>query len=130
MINNLNIPDPESSTWKYVDDMSQSEGLVRNSNLNIQTSLNTVAYWSSSNWMKLNTKKCKEMQLYFLNEPIDLGRFFGPHCIDQQLPVASYHQSLAGVSMSPSLWRFVLSFTILKFTRSLFSNNRLVTFTS
>ena len=44
MINNLNIPDPESSTWKYVDDMSQSEGLVRNSNLNIQTSLNTVAY--------------------------------------------------------------------------------------
>ena len=61
IINNLNIPDPESSTWKYVDDISQSEGLVRNSNLNIQTSLNTVAYWSSSNWMKLNTKKCKEM---------------------------------------------------------------------
>ena len=62
MINNLNIPDPESRTWKYVDDVSLSEGLLRSSNSNIQTSLNTVASWSSSNWMKLNAKKYKEMR--------------------------------------------------------------------
>lgn len=51
MIKNLSISDPESCTWKYVDDVSLSEGLVRNSNSTIQTSLNTVASWSSSNWM-------------------------------------------------------------------------------
>ena len=28
MINNLNIPDLESRTWKYVDDVSLSEGLL------------------------------------------------------------------------------------------------------
>ena len=43
MINNLNIPDPESCTWKYVDDVSLSEGLVRNSNSTIQASLDTIA---------------------------------------------------------------------------------------
>ena len=32
MINNLSISDPESSIWKYVDDVLLSEGLVRNSN--------------------------------------------------------------------------------------------------
>ena len=62
MINNLNIPDPESRTWKNVDDVSLSEGLLRSSNSDIQTSLNTVASWSSSNWMKLNAKKYKEMR--------------------------------------------------------------------
>ena len=61
MINNLNIPDLESRTWKYVDDVSLSEGLIRNSNSNIQASLNTVASWSSSNWMKLNAKNRKEL---------------------------------------------------------------------
>ena len=60
MIDNLNIPDPESRTWKYVDDVSLSEGLIRNSNSNIQTSLNTVASWSHSNWMKLNVKSAKK----------------------------------------------------------------------
>ena len=67
MINNLSISDPESCTWKNVDDVSLSEGLVRNSSSTIQTSLNTVASWSSSNWMKLNAKKWKEMRICFLN---------------------------------------------------------------
>ena len=53
MINNLSISDPESCIWKYVDDVSLSEELVRNSNSTIQTSLNTVASWSSSNWRKV-----------------------------------------------------------------------------
>ena len=61
MINNLNIPDLESHTWKYVDDVSLPEGLIGNSNSNIQTSLNTVASWSSSNWMKLDAKNRKEL---------------------------------------------------------------------
>ena len=61
MMNNLNIPDLESRTRKYVDDVSLPEGLIGNSNSNIQTSLNTVASWSSSNWMKLDAKNCKEL---------------------------------------------------------------------
>ena len=35
MINNLSISDPESCIWKYVEDVSLFEGLVRNSNSTI-----------------------------------------------------------------------------------------------
>ena len=69
MINNLSISDPESCIWKDVDDVSLPEGLVRNSNSTTQTSLNAVASWSSSDWMKLNAKKCKEMRICFLKHP-------------------------------------------------------------
>lgn len=68
MVNNLSATSPESCIWKYVDDVSLSKGLVRNSNSTIQSSLDAIALRSSSNWMKLNAKKCKEMQIYFLKE--------------------------------------------------------------
>ena len=101
MIDNLNIPDPESRTWKYVDDVSLSEGLIGNSNSNIQTSLNSVASWSHSNWMKPNDKKGKEMRLCFLKEPINL-----PHLkIDnQQLELVTSHKVLGLVIQNNLKW--------------------------
>ena len=100
MINNLSISDPESCTWKYVD-VSLSEGLVRNSNSTIQTSLNTVASWSFSNWMKLNAKKCKEMRICFLKDPIEF-----PHLKidDQQLELVTSHKVLGLVIQSNLKW--------------------------
>ena len=101
MISNLSISDPESCTWKYVDDVSLSEGLVRNSISTIQTSLNTVASWSSSNWMKLNAKKCKEMRICFLKDPTEF-----PHLkIDeQQLELVTSHKVLVLVIQNNLKW--------------------------
>ena len=111
MIKNLNIPDPESRTWKYVDDVSLSEGLIRNSNSNIQTSLNTVASWSHSNWMKLNAKKCKEMRHCFLKEPIDL-----PHLeIDgQQLELVTSHKVPGLVIQNNLKWNNRIEYIVTK----------------
>ena len=91
MINDLNISDPESCIWKYVDDVTLSEGLVRNSNSTIQTSLNTVVSCGSSNRRKLNAKKCKEMRICFLKDPIEFPHLnFG----DQQLELVTSYKVL------------------------------------
>ena len=116
MINNLSISDPESCTWKYVDDVSLSKGLVRNSNSTIQTSLNTVASWSSSNWMKLNAKKCKEMRVCFLKDPIEY-----PHLKidDQQLELVTSHKVLGLVIQSNLKWNDNIESIVTKASKCL-----------
>ena len=54
--------------WKYVDDVSTSENLSRDSISTTQSTLNSVQVWASDNWMKLNVKKCKELRVCFLRE--------------------------------------------------------------
>ena len=56
MINDLSIPTPETSLWKFVDDVSISS---------VQSTLDTVSSWASMNLMKLNAKKCKELRVCF-----------------------------------------------------------------
>ena len=91
IINSLSISDPESCTWKYVDGVSLSKGLERNSTSTIQTSLDAVASWSSSNWMKLNAKKCKEMRICFLKDPIEFPYL---KIDDHQLELVTSHKVL------------------------------------
>ena len=116
MINNLNIPDPESCTWKYVDDVSLSEGLVRNRNSTIQTSLDTVVSWSSSNWMKLNAKKCKEMRICFLKEPIELPLL---KIDDQQLELVTSHKVLGLVIQNNLKWNNHIESIVTKASKRL-----------
>ena len=116
MINNLSISDPESCIWKYFDDVSLSKGLVRNSNSTIQTSLNTVATWSSSNWMKLNVKKCKEMRICFLKDPIEF-----PHLkIDnQRLELVTSHKILGLVIQNNLKWNNHIESIVAKASKRL-----------
>lgn len=116
LINNLNISNPESCTWKFVDDVSLSEGLVRNSTSTIQTSLDIVASWTSSNWMKLNAKKCKEMRICFLKEPTEL-----PHLKigDQQLEFVTSHKVLGLVIQNNLKWNNHIEATVTKASKCL-----------
>ena len=116
MINNVSISDPESCIWKYVDGVSLSEGLVRNSNSTIQTSLNTVASWSSSNWMKLSAKKCKEIRIRFLKDPIKF-----PHLkIDnQQLELVTSHKVLGLVIQNNLKWNNHIEYIVTKASKRL-----------
>ena len=68
MINSLNTTSQESSIWKFVDDVSLSEALTRNSNSSLQSDLDNIGKWSADNWMKLKAKKCKEMRICYLKE--------------------------------------------------------------
>ena len=70
MVNDL-IP-PNSDYWKYVDDMSISEVISRNGVSNMQSELDHISSWATdwNIYMKLNTKKWKELRISFLrNEP-------------------------------------------------------------
>ncbi len=71
MVNDLQCSSRKSSNWKFVDDVTISEGLLRNGEPSvIQSDLTSVATWASNNLMKLNAKKCKEMQIcFFRNKP-------------------------------------------------------------
>ena len=71
----------------YVD----GKACKKYSNSTMQSSLDAIALWSSSNWMKLNAKKCKEMQICFLkeiSEPIRL------RIEDQALELVTSHKVL------------------------------------
>ena len=104
------------SMWKYVDDVSLSEGLVRNSNSTIQASLDTIASWSSSNRMKLNAKKCKEMRICFLKDPIEL-----PHLKidDQQLELVTSHKVLGLVIQNNLKWNNHIESIVTKASKRL-----------
>ena len=74
MVNDLQCNSGKSGIWKFVDDVTLSEGLSRNGEPSvIQSDLTSVDVWASNNLMKLNAKKCKEMQrnaIFFLSQPI------------------------------------------------------------
>lgn len=51
MFNNLIISTPKICIWKYINKVTLSKGLQRKSNSNIQSSVDTIISWSSSNCM-------------------------------------------------------------------------------
>jgi hypothetical protein len=73
MINNLNSRSSGTDIWKYVDDVSTSEGLAKNSNSNMLSNLDSICSWSLQNYMKLNVKKCKELRICFLKDKPELS---------------------------------------------------------
>ncbi|CAB4023122.1 LON peptidase N-terminal domain and RING finger 1 [Paramuricea clavata] len=61
MINNLELASSSTDHWKYEDDVTISESLMKNEVSVLQSDLNTIERWTVNNNMKLNGKKCKEM---------------------------------------------------------------------
>ena len=55
---------PNFGTWKYVEDVLLSENSLSFS----QSTLDHINSWTSGNWMRLNAKKCNELQLCFFKE--------------------------------------------------------------
>ncbi|XP_015754504.1 PREDICTED: uncharacterized protein LOC107334115 [Acropora digitifera] len=59
MINDLRIP------WKYVEDTTIAEIVLRGKDSHVQHAVKYVAEWSSCNLMQLNAAKCKELVIDF-----------------------------------------------------------------
>ena len=65
MINNhLNPISKGIDIWKFADDISTSEGSIKDSNSNMQSNLDSIISWS----LKLNPKKTKEMRISFQHD--------------------------------------------------------------
>ena len=58
----------KSRHWMYVDDITISQSIARHGTPLIQDDLDAISYWSSSNNMRLNPKKCKEISISFLRD--------------------------------------------------------------
>ena len=72
MINDLDVISHRTNIWKFVDDITASEGLKNNSISNLQSNLDSVNSWALHNFMKFNVKKCKELRICFLRETPEL----------------------------------------------------------
>ncbi|CAB4010558.1 Hypothetical predicted protein [Paramuricea clavata] len=117
MVNDLQCGSGRSGNWKFVDDVTISEGLLRNGEPSvIQSDLTSIATWASNNLMKLNTKKCKEMQICFFRNKPEL-----PHlCVeDQILECVSSHKVLGLIIQDDLKWNEHISMIVTKASKRL-----------
>ena len=63
MINDLVVSD--ACVWKYVDDTTTSEVVLRGTTSGAQLIADKLAEWSRNNRVQLNTDKCKELRISF-----------------------------------------------------------------
>ena len=70
MINDLASHSPlRSSNWFFVDDVTISQVVNRNTCPGLQQDLNSIEAWLMSTTMKLQPKKCKDFTISFLRNP-------------------------------------------------------------
>ena len=77
LINDLEINNA-GNIWKYVDDTTTSEIVVKGASSNSQLIADTVVQWSFENRVKLNSEKCKELRISFPKNKPQLAP--GPSC--------------------------------------------------
>lgn len=75
MINDL---DTNAQQWKYVDDTTVSEAVVKGGESHAQAIANRVIEWSRENRLQLNADKYKELRISFAKEQ----RVFDPVIIE------------------------------------------------
>ena len=69
MINDLSIEEsPSKNMWKFADDNTISEVILKDEESTLQETMNQVADWSKENKFQLNPKKCKELRINFTKQ--------------------------------------------------------------
>ena len=117
MINDLKISSPQNTrSWKFMDDVSNAEYMSKYSESHMQDHLNEIKSWSDNNFMKLNPKKCKEMQICFYKErPI----FNTLTLDDYPLEIVSHYKVLGLVLQDNLKWNEHVAMIITKASKRL-----------
>ena len=121
MINDLDIPGFD--LWKYVDDSTISETILKRQASNIQTAVDTFAWRAASDTFQLNETKCKEMRICFsTKETLELD----PIVINgRQIDIVS-HAKILGVNVSSDLkWNHHIAEVVKKARKRLFCLSQL-----
>ncbi len=117
MINDLDVKTHAMDIWKFVDDISTSEGITKDSNSKFQSCIDSINSWASCNLMKLNPKKCKELRVCFLRETPDLS----PLLIDgHALEVVRSHKVLGLVIQNDLKWNEHIESVVSKASKRLY----------
>ena len=118
MINDLIVSEP-FSIWKYVDDSTVSETVLKGAQSNIQLAADEVNLWSKSNLFQLNCEKTKELVItYGRSKPEDL---FPPISIEEE-PIGVVTKTyLLGVTINSKLsWDDHITKLVKKATRKIY----------
>ena len=117
MINDLDVKTHAMDIWKFVDDISTSEGITKECNSKFQSCIDSINSWASCNLMKLNPKKCKELRVCFLRETPDLS----PLLIDgRALEVVRSHKVLGLVIQNDLKWNDHIESVVSKASKRLY----------
>ena len=117
MIKDLNPIPNGIAMWKFVDDVSTSEGLTKDSNSNMQSNLDSIISWSSQNYMKLNAKKCKELRISFKHDNPETP----PLSTDeQQIETVQSHKVLGLTIQSNLKWNEHINSVVSKASKRLY----------
>lgn len=115
MINDLQVDD--MCNWKYVDDTTLSEVVLKGSHSRTQHAASFVENWSLLNKLQLNPDKCKELRIDFKQQKDQ----FDPIIINnQQLKVVD-HVKILGLTISNTLqWTHHISEVVKKANKRLY----------
>ena len=69
MINDLLTPSALFGMWKYVDDTTLSEKVLKGQQSRAQEAVDHVSNWSAENLFQLNLEKTKELTITFCRSP-------------------------------------------------------------
>ena len=117
MINDLDMKIHAMGISKFVDDISTSESFTKHSNSKFQSSIDSTNCWASSNLMKLNPKKCKQLHVCFLRKTPDLS----PLLIDgHALEVVRSHKVLGLVIQNDLKWNEHIDSVVSKVSKRLY----------
>ena len=117
MINDLKPISNGIDIWKFVDDVSTSEGLIKDSNSTMQSNLDSFVSWSLQNHMKLNPKKTKEMCISFQHDNLDLS----PLLIGEQIIETVQSHKVLGLTIQSNLkWNDHINSIVTKASKRLY----------
>ena len=116
LINDLEINNA-GNIWKYVDDTTTSEIVVKGASSNSQLIADTVVQWSFENRVKLNSEKCKELRISFAKNKPQLA----PIVVNNQELECVESAKLLGVTISNNLtWNMHIDQIIKKASKRMY----------
>ena len=117
MTNDLNSISNGTDMWKFADDVSTSEGLIKESNSNMQSSLDSIISCSLQNHMKLNPKKTEEMRISFQQDNPDLSSLL---IGEQMIETVRSHKVLGFTIQSNFKWNEHIRSIVTKASKRLY----------
>ena len=105
-----------NNRWKYVDNTSLSETIIKGKQSHLQTIIDDIEKWCTENDMVLNHAKCKELIISFAKDtPNFRPLFVGEHCISR---VSS--AKILGLIFSSDLhWNLHIEYIVAKASKRL-----------
>lgn len=103
--------------WKYVDDTSLAETIIKNQESTLQSVLDGIEYWCRRNKMSLNPRKCKELFICFWKNKQNLP----PLTVNEQSVDLVKSAKILGVILSDDLkWNEHVSYIVKKSSKRLY----------